>query len=90
MRHTPRKPPKPSKDPIAKRGDVLVHIRTRRLAIVKRVIQDWDKWTYEVGEARYMDDEDKAIDFGDIYIMEDREMQGWKVFDPKDIAEYKK
>ena len=84
-----KKKPEIKHKPYAKKGDVLVHKHSKRLAVVRLVFQDWDTWLYEVGESRYSEDGSK-IDFGDIDIMTEQEISHWNVFDPKDIENYRK
>ena len=66
------------KKPKFKEGEIIENIHNRkRLAIVKRLIKDWDDWAYEVAEAQY-NYKKKEVKFDDIFILRGRETWHWR------------
>ena len=66
-------------EPKWKVGDILESIHnSRRLAIVRDVFQDWDRWAYRVAEAQY-DMKKKEVKFNDEFIVRGRDIWHWRL-----------
>ena len=68
-----------SEEPKWEVGDILENIHNRkRLAIVKQVFKDWDKWSYRVSEAQY-DLKKKEVKFDDEFILRGKSIWHWRL-----------
>ena len=68
-----------SEEPKWEVGDILENIHNRkRLAIVKQVFKDWDKWSYRAAEAQY-DMRKKEVKFDDEFILRGKDIWHWRI-----------